>query len=161
MQNKNLILAIGNRLLGDDAVAFHVIEILRKKPLPDTDYLEVEEGGITLLDVLEGYRKCIIIDSIKTGDSEIGEIHVYSDILTRMPTSVSAHYTGLPEVIQIAKVLGEQMPEEIYVYAIEVADPYIIREGLSPELSSKLDSIAKKINELAMEFFNISTPEDS
>ena len=155
MQKRNLILAIGNRLLGDDAVAFHVINILRENPLPDTDYIDVEEGGISLLDILSGYEKCIIIDSIKTGKVEVGEVHLYTDLLREMPTSSSVHYTGLPEVIQMARVLGEQMPKEIHVYAIEVEDPYVIRERLSPNLSAKLDVIAEKIRKLAIDFFDI------
>lgn len=152
-KKQNLILAIGNSLMGDDAVAFHVIKILKKNPLPNTDYLEIEEGGITLLDLLAGYQKCIIIDSIKTGDVDIGEIQIYTDLLKDFPMTTSVHFTGLPEVIQLAKTLGEQMPKEIYVCAIEVEDPYIIREELSPKLQSKLITIAKKIYRLAYGLF--------
>ena len=145
---ETLVLALGNPLLGDDAVAFHILRLLRQNPLPGVVYRESEESGLALLDLLSGYRRCLILDSIHTGQAPPGTVHDFTETVRLSAHAGSAHYAGLPEVLALAEKLGTPMPEEIYVLGIEIADPYTIREGLTPELEAQLPQIAQKVQEI-------------
>lgn len=147
-----LVLALGNPLFGDDAVAFHVLRLLQENPLPGVVYRESEESGLALLDLLSGYRKCLILDSIHTGKAPPGTLHDLTGSLRLSSHSGSAHYAGLPEVLALAEKLGTPMPEEIRVLGIEITDPYTLREGLSPQLRKKLLGIARTVEALLREW---------
>ena len=74
---KTLVLGLGNPILGDDSVGFHVIQGLKDKfshPGLIT-LMESSASGLGLLDLITGYDKVIIIDAIQTQGGKAGQIH--------------------------------------------------------------------------------------
>ena len=47
-----VVLALGNDILGDDAVGFHAARSLRSEPWEGVDVVETGEAGLALLDHL-------------------------------------------------------------------------------------------------------------
>jgi hydrogenase maturation protease len=61
---KTVILGLGNPILTDDAVGIKIAQKLQEEN-PKLEVIETSEAGIALLDLITGYDKLIIIDSIK------------------------------------------------------------------------------------------------
>ena len=73
---KTLILGIGNPLLGDDGIGFHIAqELARQIQDENTDVKDTSVDGLNLLELITGYDRVIIIDAIMTEGGEVGEIY--------------------------------------------------------------------------------------
>ena len=68
-----LILGIGNTILTDDGIGIKIAQKL-KEDNPELEVMETSEVGMALLELLDGYDKAIIIDSIKTEQGKPGEL---------------------------------------------------------------------------------------
>ena len=64
-----LVLGVGNPNLTDDAVGFRIAHLLEEAK-PELTVIETTEAGLTLLELVTGYDRVIIIDSVKTGRSK-------------------------------------------------------------------------------------------
>jgi hydrogenase maturation protease len=61
---KTVILGLGNPILTDNAVGIKIAQKLKEES-SKLEVIETSEAGIALLDLIMGYDKLIIIDSIK------------------------------------------------------------------------------------------------
>ena len=61
-----LVLGVGNPVLTDDAVGLRIAHLIQEAK-PELTAIETAEAGLTLLELVNGYERVIIIDSIKTG----------------------------------------------------------------------------------------------
>ncbi|MEO0266623.1 MAG: hydrogenase maturation protease [candidate division WOR-3 bacterium] len=149
------MLGLGNSLRKDDRIGLYLIEKLKDKfKNKDIDFLATEEMGFSLLDIISGYEKLIIIDSILTGEKEVGFIHEIKieDLLEG--NLRSSHYAGIPDLYILSKKLNILFPEKILILAIEVRDPFEIKEDFSEELKEKIFEIERKVEEKIKEFLN-------
>jgi hydrogenase maturation protease len=142
-----LVLGIGNILLRDEGIGVHVINELQNMPLPEN--IEVVDGGTAgadLLDILAERQKIIIIDAIKS-DSPPGTVlrFTLNDIENADKASMSMHDIGIPETLQMAKMIGV-MPEEIVFFGIT---PENLSCGL--EVSETLKRLIPAIIKLILE----------
>jgi len=69
-----IVLGVGNPVLTDDAVGFRVARLI-KEAKPELTVIETAEAGLTLLELVDGYERVIIIDSVKTGHGQPGTLH--------------------------------------------------------------------------------------
>lgn len=143
-----LVLGLGNDILGDDAVGLLAARRLRAL-LPDSiDVLEAAGGGLELLDILEGYHRALLLDSIATGAHPSGTILEFSSDDFQAIVAPSPHYAGIPELLQMAERLGISFPTSIRILAVEVADPYQIREGLSDSATRALPALIQRAQQI-------------
>jgi hydrogenase maturation protease len=142
--NKNLIIALGNDILGDDGVAIEAANVLKKYLPVDTDIEEVFGGGFELLDLLEGREKALIIDSVSTGYEPPGTIFQLTSNDFMGNLFVSPHYIGLPEVLSTAKLLSIPLPDDIKILAMEISPEIKIIKELSPPILEKLPLFIEK-----------------
>ena len=99
----------------------------------------------TLMEVLDGYERAILIDAIQTGDRTPGTIlELTANDLSRV-ISPSPHYAGIPEMLALAKQLEMDFPQDIRIYAIEVQDVYTFGGGLSRPVRAALDELTERI----------------
>lgn len=149
---RTLVLGLGNPILSDDAVGIRIARELRKR----VDGVDVEEGavaGITILDHIQGYDSLVIVDSIKTGKSPPGHLHVLRpedlDGVTR--PSRSHHGLGLVRTLSIGRRMGYDLPDTIRIYAVEVLRDDEFGENLSPRVEESVpaavDAIASYLTE--------------
>lgn len=146
-KNNILVLALGNDIMGDDGAALEAAEILEKKFADEIDIFKVSSAGFMLIDILEGYDKVIIIDTILSTSAPGNFRELTLNELTGRLSS-SPHYAGLPEVIELADLLKIKFPEEIKIFVIEIEDPFIIRQGLSFKIRYNLHLFAGAVEKL-------------
>jgi hydrogenase maturation protease len=129
--SRTVVLALGNDILGDDAVGLLAARALRKELDEEVDIVESGEAGLALLELLEGYDRALILDAIITGKHPAGSILAFGVEDFRTVVAPSPHYAGIPEVLALAARLGVRFPSQLRILAMEVQDPYSIRETLS------------------------------
>ncbi|MBL7208599.1 MAG: hydrogenase maturation protease [Dehalococcoidia bacterium] len=137
---KTLILGLGNPILGDDGIGLRVTESLRARLSGrDITVSESNASGLTLLDLLVGYDRAIIIDAIQTEDGDIGEVYrlEVSDLnVTRH--AASPHDVNLATALELGKRLNLALPQQISIIAIEIPSACTFTEECSPEVEKAI-----------------------
>ncbi len=108
--------------------------------------------GFSLLDIVSGYEKLIIIDSILTGKKEVGFVHEIKIDEILSSDLKSNHYAGIPDLYFLAKKFDIPFPEEVLILGIEVKDPFEIKEDFSDEIKEKIPEIEKEVEKRIRNF---------
>ena len=162
-----LVIGLGNSVLSDDAVGLFVLrEVQRRVSAPDLEFLEMEAGGIRLLDVVPGYDRVVLIDAVVTGQAppgtlyevllvDTGGTYVPADpgdgarrlasLIAHSPRLASAHDADLSTALDLARRLGAEMPKEILVFGIEAENVTEFSEQLTPAVAAGVDLIVDTI----------------
>jgi len=140
-----LILGIGNPILADDGVGIEIAHRL-KEARPGLQVEETNEAAIVLLDYVIGYDRLIIVDSIKTGQGQPGELYKLGlDDFEKATDSPSSHGIDIATAFEVGRRLGCKMPESVSIYAVEVRDNSNFSERCTEEVEVKIPSIVKRI----------------
>lgn len=118
-----LLLGIGQRLRGDDALGLAAVEAWQKKHPnhPAVDVAILESPGLSLLTALSGYPTAIIVDAVRTG-AATGKVYQLQDteIAAFSPGASSAHGFGVAETLAMGRTLQpKQLPKSIQFIGIE------------------------------------------
>jgi len=135
-KTKTLILGMGNPLLCDDGVGLRVAaELKNRVDRPDITVTETGVAGLSLLDLLVGYDKAIIIDAIQTVSGKAGQIYRLEpkSFDTALHTA-SAHGIDFTTALEFGKKLGLPLPQQIVIFAVEASDVTTFREECTPEV---------------------------
>jgi hydrogenase maturation protease len=143
-QNKILVLALGNDIMGDDAAGLIASRELKNIFEDKIDVFELASAGFALIDILEGYEKVLILDSVPAETGSAGKIKELTKDSFSNHISWSPHYAGLPEMIALAKKLEINFPEEIRIIVMEIEKSDIIREGLNPEIQEQIPEFVER-----------------
>jgi len=141
--NKISIIGLGNDILGDDAIGLIAARELKKTYADKADVFESPNGGLELLDYLEGYEKALILDSLYTGEYPAGTIIQISSLDLSLSQQSTPHYIGLPEVLKLAEKIGISVPHEIILLLIEVENPYEVTHEMSELVKDKMNEYIK------------------
>lgn len=142
---KTLILGIGNLILTDDGVGIKIAHKLNEER-PELEVVETGEAGLTLLDLITGYDRLIIIDSIKTEQGKPGQVYKLEleDLKPAMDFS-SSHGLDIATAFKLGQRLGYRMPESVSLYAVEMKDNTTFGERCTQEVEEKIPFIAQQI----------------
>jgi hydrogenase maturation protease len=151
--NKISIIGLGNDILGDDAIGLIAARELKKYYDNKIDIFESPNGGLELLDYLEGYEKSLILDSLFTGQYLPGTIMIYSSSDFESSSSSTPHYIGLPEVLKLADKLNIAIPKDIKVLLIEVENPYEITTDISEIIKEKQEAFIRKAKDIISDIY--------
>jgi len=143
-----LLLALGNDIMGDDAVGLHAATELREKFDGRIEVREAMIAGYSLLEILDGYSHVLLIDAISTGGTETGTVREYSTDEFESYYSASPHYVGIPEVFALGRGLGLVMPVEFRILTMEISHPFELREELTPEIQTALPEFIRRAEEI-------------
>jgi len=139
------ILGIGNPILTDDGVGIKVAQKLKEEN-PKLEVIETSEAGIALLDLITGYDKLIIIDSIKTEKGKLGDLYKLElEDLKPAKDFSSSHGIGIATAFELGQRLGYSMPKYTSIYAVEVKDNTTFGEKCTREVKERIPFIAKQI----------------
>ena len=147
MNNKTLVLGVGNPILGDDGVGIHAVRELRKE-IDCADFEEASVSGLELVEMFRGYEKVIIVDAVKTKDGTPGKIYELKQ--EDIPTlhGASPHDVDFATALEYGKKFIGKMPE-IKIYGIEAGNITDFKESLTPPVEKSLHIVVEKIkNEL-------------
>src|SRR5271166_4721305 len=145
-----LIGGIGNVLLGDDGVGPYVARLLAAHYVFE-DRVEVADLGTPALDVIDqfsGRDAVILIDSIKTNDSEAdpGAVVVYrkADIMRHRPAvRMDPHSPALVDALLSAELFGVA-PADVLLVGIR-AESYATGCDLSKSVRASLDQVITEV----------------
>ena len=144
---KTLVLGIGNPILGDDGIGFHVAqELAREIKDENVEVKYTSIDGFNLLDLIVGYDKVIIIDAIITKDGEVGEIYKLrpENFVRTVHLTTSLHNANLATAFEVGrKFLAEQMPGEVVVFAVEIEEVTRFTEEMTGRV---MDAVPKVVN---------------
>ena len=137
---KTLLLGLGNPILSDDSLGFRVVQQLKARfSRPGLTLVESSASGLSLLDLITGYDKVIIIDAIRTKGGQAGKIYrLDAENLSNTCYSASLHDINLATALELGKKLGIALPQQIIIFAIEVVDVTTFSEQCTPEVEKAI-----------------------
>jgi len=135
-------------------VGIEVVRRLREEaaaePFCDPGQTVFEEcalTGLALLDVITGYDRLIIIDTIKRPRPRTGRISIMRGEDLRSLPGPSPHYVSVPQTIEIGRSLGLPVPSAIIVVAVEAKNMHRLGEGLTEDMRRSLPRIMAAVRE--------------
>lgn len=140
-----LVLGVGNPVLTDDAVGFRVAHLI-KAAKPELTVIETVEAGLTLLELITGYERVIIIDSVKTGRGKPGTLHQLTlDQIDPSWNFCSTHGIDIRMAFKLAHKLDYKLPAKISIYGIEVEDNTSFGEKCTEKVEQSIPRIVREI----------------
>lgn len=150
-RNRVLILGLGNTILTDDGVGIYAArrarEILESTAgtaeTAGIDVKEAELAGFGLLDLLDGYTHAVIVDAVHGTDRAPGEIVPLEMESFKSATHLSAgHEIDLPTAVELARQMEQDVPEEIAIIGVQIADDLTLSEECTPEVKAAIEPAA-------------------
>ena len=149
MEEKVLILGIGNLVLQDEGVGIHTIQALEKEKdeLPShVDLLDGGTGGVGMMGVLQEYDRIIMIDAT-LDNSPAGTIKKIKPKFSKdYPRLLSSHEFGLRDMIE-SMIVQENIPE-IDLITISVKNYQEIGMDLSPDVERAIPPVIEMVKEM-------------
>jgi hydrogenase maturation protease len=149
-----LVLALGNDLLGDDGVGLEAARQIAGQVDGSVEVVETGEAGLALLELMEGYERALLIDSVVTGRHPPGTVIEFSPEDVRKVVAPSPHYAGLPEVMEMAHRLQIPFPQHIRILAMEALNPYEFRIGFSEPVQEALPQLVQRARQVLQGWMN-------
>ncbi len=143
-QAHDLVIGLGNPLMGDDATGLTVLERLGDRwRLPEE--VELVDGGtwgMTLLPMIETARRILFLDAIRTGSPPGTEAVLVGDEIPRsLALKLSPHQIDLRDVLAAAQFRGT-LPAETVAIGVQPAS-IELGDGLSPAVAAKIDRLVE------------------
>jgi hydrogenase maturation protease len=146
-KTKTLILGLGNSLLSDDGVGLTIAaELKNRLNESDITVMETSVAGLSLLDLLVGYDRAIIIDAIQTLDGKPGQIYrLDPEAFDTTRRTISPHDVNFTTALEFGKKVGLPLPQEILIFAIEVSDVSTFGDEYTPQVKRAIPNCVEMI----------------
>ncbi|MBL8164927.1 MAG: hydrogenase maturation protease [Anaerolineae bacterium] len=149
-----LVVGLGNPLLGDDGLGWHIAEQLQRELCGLTGAIEVDclsVGGLHLMERLVGYDRVILIDAVFTGQQAVGSLHCLS--LDELPDLCcghlnSSHDVSLRTAFQMGRALGIALPHDVRIVGVEAQRIYDFSEELTPLVVAAVPIAVQTVKDL-------------
>ena len=156
MANRTIILGMGNPILCDDAVGIRLARDFSALVKHRAGIDVVEEcsvGGLNILDLVTGYDRLIVFDSIKpTGGRPGAWYSMTGESFRETMNLANVHDANFTTALELGRRLGSHIPspENVHIFAIEVADNATFSESMTPELESGYPDYSREIIQQAL-----------
>jgi len=150
---KKVVLGIGNPIIGDDGVAFHVIEALQADPPPgDIILTGADVSGLAILDLIVDFDEAVIVDAIQTVNGVPGDVYRLTlDDFRVTKHTVSPHDVDLPTALDLGKLLKMKLPAKISIVAIEIPTANEFSTQLSNRVADAVPVAVQMVREILAE----------
>jgi hydrogenase maturation protease len=152
---------MGNPILCDDAVGIRLArhvrsqfeEALRAAPTagtpPTVDFIEdCSLGGLNLLDLVIGYDRLVVFDSIRTGGESPGTWYAMTGETFRETMNLGCvHDANFTTALELGRQMGMHVPRpaDVHIFAVEISDNTTFREDMTPELEAAFGRFSSEI----------------
>jgi hydrogenase maturation protease len=157
---RTLILGMGNPILCDDAVGIRLARDFRthleaaSETDPDVNIIEdCSVGGLNLLDLVTGYERLIVFDSIRTTEAQPGSWHAMTGETFRETMNLNnVHDANFTTALELGRQMGACIPspEDVHIFAVEILDNTTFSETMTPELESAYADFSREIIDQAL-----------
>ena len=139
-----LVIGVGNRDRGDDAVGPIVCDLVEQLGIPDIDTL-VFEGSVLDLPIHWSTDDRVVLVDAAEPAGQPGRISTVDGVATRLvaPGSVSTHSIDVAAAIELARVLG-RLPSELSMIGIEGAE-FEFGTSLTPLVQQSAERVVAAI----------------
>jgi len=147
-QPKTLIVGLGNPILGDDGVGWRVIDELDARDHDEASLQQACVGGISLMEILVGYRHAIIVDAIIDPAARPGSVwcRPLSEVETHIASHLdSSHDATLSSALQAGRVVGAALPVDIDVVGVVIEPGDVFGERLSEVVEAAVPTAAAAV----------------
>ncbi|MEJ5367156.1 MAG: hydrogenase maturation protease [Bryobacteraceae bacterium] len=148
-EDKPVIAALGNPLMGDDGAGAAVLEELRRRGVEERARLcEVGAAGVDLLLVVEHAGALVILDAMASGDPP-GVVRVFTGeelFACALSRGGGSHRPSLTDTLRLGRQLG-LLPPRIALVGI-AAKQFEPGAGLSPEVAAAVPEAAARALQL-------------
>ena len=147
---ETLVVGLGNPILGDDGVGWHVIDELDERWHGGASLQQACVGGVGLMELLVGYRRAIIVDAIIDPADEPGSVWCkpLSAVETRIASHLdSTHDAPLSAAIEAGRAMGADLPTHIEVVGIVIERGDVFGEDLSDVVAAAVPVAAAEVTE--------------
>ena len=138
---------MGNPYRCDDMIGLKIAEMLKKECQKDN--VTIDSGsidGLAMLDEIKGFDKVILIDSIESKSGKPGDIFkIKIDPTETKPSLVASHGIDFISALRIGQQFGHKMPEQIFVYAIEIKDNTTFSEDCTDVVMKSVPEVIQRI----------------
>ena len=118
-------------------------ELERRLVLENADVIDIGTAGLSILDHVPGYDRLILVDAIVSGAEPGTVLELTGADIARAFHLGPGHDADLPTVLTFGeRLLGELMPRDVVVIAIEVVDVVSISSELTPKVSDAVKGAA-------------------
>ena len=149
---KTLILGLGNPICGDDGVGLRVARVLEGRlNQQEITVMETSMAGLSLLELLAGYDRAIIIDAVQTVERKAGQVYrLEPEAFNANRHAVTPHNVNFATALELGNKLGLALPQQIVIFAIGVEKISSFSEECTPEVERAIPVVADMvIDELA------------
>lgn len=146
MEEKIMVLGVGNILYRDDGVGIRVVEKLLDR-YEFSDNVTVVDGGvlgINLLGIIASADRLIVVDTVLNKGLP-GDLHRidHENIPNRVLAKNSLHQVDLIEALTLCHAL-DHVPRTTII-GIEPKDLNTLSEDLTPEIAARVDDLIKVV----------------
>ena len=108
--------------------------------------METGVAGLSLLDLLVGYDRAIIVDAIQTVGGKAGQIYrLEPKAFDTAIHTASAHGIDFTTALEFGKKLGLPLPQQIIIFAVEVSDISTFSEECTPEVTRAIPTCVEMV----------------
>jgi len=158
------IIGLGNSILSDDGVGIYAAREIGRR-LADAglqagvDVQESEVAGFALMELMAGWKRIILIDSIQFDGLEPGTVvRIDPDDLRTSYRIRSVHDIDLPTALELGRRMGLAMPSRLLIFGIQAEDPLTLGESLTDAaargMNEAVDLVLKEIRNSGFEIRN-------
>lgn len=153
MQNKNIVIGIGNLLFLDDGVGVIAVKYLNKNFTfaPELELLDGGTLGFNLAEYFLDYDNVFIVDTISV-DDEPGSLYKVPshELLQGENQKKTAHEVEVLQMLQACELYDKKA--DITIFGVVPSDISTVKIGLSEALAEKfdvlIDTLIQSIQEL-------------
>ncbi len=122
----------------------------------DIEIRETEVGGFSLMELMTGCKRVILLDAIQFDGLEPGAvIRIDPEDLHTSLRIRSVHDIDLPTALELGRRMGFEMPAELTIFGIQAQDMLTFGESLTPAaergLNEAVDLVLKEIRDSRFE----------
>jgi hydrogenase maturation protease len=145
----HLVIGLGNRLMGDEGVAWHIIDRLGGDPRLPKD-VELWWGGTDLLacaEQIEGRSKITLVDAL-LDPSRVGSVEVFEDrngLAGLEDRQGHAHHLSLTQTINLLRISSASFATARLRLLAICIDSAHMQSELSPALAASLPKILERV----------------